>query len=1753
MKRKLLPVLMALSFSIIGAAKTTENPAAVTALLTRVTGAADRFETVVDDELATTAQDVFVITSKNGKPCIKGSTLTAVTTGINWYLNHYAHVNIAWNNLTTDLSSATLPLPAADEQHEASVEYRYYLNYCTFSYSMSTWTWERWQQEIDWMALHGVNMPLQIVGLDVVWQKLLTQDLGYSTTEANDFIAGPCFQAWWGMNNLQGWGGPNPDWWYTRQETLCKQILARERELGMEPVLPGYAGMVPSDIGNKGYTGLNQGGWCGFTRPYILDPNSEAFATISAKYYQRLNEVMGQSRYYSMDPFHEGANTSGIDVPSAYSKIAEAMTTANPDGKWVIQFWQWSSEQYNVLDQVEKGKLIVLDLFSEAHTHFNAYKGHEAVYCMLANFGGRTGFFGRLSKVMKEFFSNKAQYSNIKGIGATSEAIEQVPVLYDALYELPWYSSAPDPATWVKDYATARYGTENADAADAWERLRTSSLNCESQLQGPMEAVVCARPSLNVSAVSSWGGTEIFYDAQEVVRAAALLAASGLSGENYDYDVTDLTRQALTDYANYLLKAINSAANNGDTEAYQQRRDKYLALILDLDRLLCTNRNFMVGNWTQLARGIADEADGTTESDRQWLELNNARTLITTWGERTQSESGGLRDYSYREWGGIMKDFYYTRWKTFFDNRDANTAQPDWFTHDWQWAHDASLSYSNTPEGSTKEVAAELFDRYFARYQSTDGTLYYLYRGIEQDYNDIVTANAYRGETFTPEGLTLPADATATLCIDYNNDGTYSADETTEGLTATIPTTAVAGQVKACLKLSDGTAMNFTIALRDRVTTPRTVTVAIDDAEAGSVSIDGAEGSSLTGTDDVVVRATANVGYEFLNWTDANGNVIGNNNPYTYYGAADATFTAHFIVNKWGTPTEDYTDLSTVQSYEQYVAQMSITQNGGDATTIYSASCCPSTYFHLTDIVNAAKGSSFKIAWNGTDKNGLNYCRLSAYIDLNSDGDFDDEGEFLAVIGTKNSAGNSAVSNGTLTVLLPYDIPTGLTHMRLRYDGAWSGGWDSTTDAKPANATAARMVYDIPINFTEYAATACTVTVVTSDTKKGTVDANGQDDTYTYGVGEDVILRAYPSEGYVIDSWTDSYGRPVPASWQDGNLLRFKAPESGTYTAQFVSDKLLTCGDWTLRYDDSDGLTLTGVVSGKGALDLSATNSLGKDITRLLPTLLRGNKDLTTLTLPASLTSYDTYLDVNFKGAGEDNALITPATPLPAAAPWALHLAATNSGVSYNTWGSGLLATGTDALGTTYTNGFQLYLKAAGTLTVKVGTTEYAFTNTLGSTFSIDMAYDGEGTLTITTTAADGQQETKTIAQTLTAITTFATALPAGIDITRLVIDDPWLHNAPLSGCTALTDITVASGSPLFTSTDGLLYDAKGAQLVAYPEGRLTRRAYRLLTTDATPQAISAAPNANADGSAVIADDARGALVETAGATAQPAELWTLVAQGEGYRVKHLNSQRYFGSASVGGDIQLPIDPDNWYGTYYYTLPLPAAAPAIALYDATPLYATATDGKVTLNSAATTWTLQEVKSLPVALNALGWAAVCLPVDVIVPESSVATLAVATSINSATLSLTALAPGSMLPAGTGFLVKGESNSTITLAIATDATTTTDSALASNLLSGATLRRTAVGERTFYALGEESGTAVLSLSELAAVPANTAYYLQSRTPDLDADYLLLDSTTGLSGLPTTTPAAADKLYDLQGRRVKTPRRGLYISERGHKVIR
>ncbi len=125
------------------------------------------------------------------------------------------------------------------------------------------------------MALHGINMPLAIVGMESAWRNVLLR-LGYSDKEVGEFIAGPAFLAWWAMNNREGWGGPLPESWYKNQEQLQKKILARMNSLGMTPVLPGYCGMMPHDAASRlGLDVIEGNPWNGYVRPSTLLPTDK--------------------------------------------------------------------------------------------------------------------------------------------------------------------------------------------------------------------------------------------------------------------------------------------------------------------------------------------------------------------------------------------------------------------------------------------------------------------------------------------------------------------------------------------------------------------------------------------------------------------------------------------------------------------------------------------------------------------------------------------------------------------------------------------------------------------------------------------------------------------------------------------------------------------------------------------------------------------------------------------------------------------------------------------------------------------------------------------------------------------------------------------------------------------------------------------------------------------------------------------------------------------------------------------------------------------------------------------------------------------------------------------------------------------------------------------------------------------------------------------------------------------------------------
>lgn len=253
------------------------------------------------------------------------------------------------------------------------------------------------------------------------------------------------------MNNLEGWGGPNPDSWYTRQIALQKKILKRMREYGIEPVLPGYCGMVPHNAKEK--LGLNvsdPGTWCGYRRPAFLQPSDPRFEEISSLYYKELEKLYGKANFYSMDPFHEGGNTAGVDLDAAGKAVMKAMKKANPKAVWVAQAWQ-ANPRPKMIENLKAGDLLILDLTSECRPQWgdstsewyrkNGYGQHDWIYCMLLNYGGNVGLHGKMDNVIDNFYLAKADphaSATLKGVGMTPEGIENNPVMYELVMELPW-------------------------------------------------------------------------------------------------------------------------------------------------------------------------------------------------------------------------------------------------------------------------------------------------------------------------------------------------------------------------------------------------------------------------------------------------------------------------------------------------------------------------------------------------------------------------------------------------------------------------------------------------------------------------------------------------------------------------------------------------------------------------------------------------------------------------------------------------------------------------------------------------------------------------------------------------------------------------------------------------------------------------------------------------------------------------------------------------------------------------------------------------------------------------------------------------------------------------------------------------------------------------------------------------------------------------------------------------------------------
>ena len=437
--------------------------------------------------------------------------------------------------------------------------------------------------------------------------------------------------------------------------------------------------------------------------------------------------------------------------------------------------------------------------------------------------------------------------------------------------------------------------------------------------------------------------------------------------------------------------------------------------------------------------------------------------------------------------------------------------------------------------------------------------------GTYDDGTEItLTATANEGYTFvnwTKGGETVSYDANYTFTVtedasfvanfsvnSYNITvnispsvgGTVTgADSYVYGSTATLTATANTGYhfvnwTKDDVQVSTDAEYSFTVTgdatyVANFELNNYDITVSANPTEGGTVSGEG----NFNYGDNVILTATANTGYTFVNWTKG-GESVSTNPTCTLAVTGAAAYVANFELNSYDiTVSANPTAGGTV--------------SGGD------------TYNHgatVTLIATANEGYTF-----------TNWTKSGEEVSTQSTYSFAAEaaGDYVANF-TLNSYEITATANptagGTVTGAGTYSHGANVTLTAMANEGYTFTNWTKSGEEVSTQSTysfAAAAAGDYVANFT---LNSYDITVSANPTEGGTVSGEGN-----FNYGDNVILTATANDGYTFVNWTKG-GEPVSTN----PTCTLAVTEAAAYVANFE----LNSYDITVSVNPAEGGSVTG-------------------------------------------------------------------------------------------------------------------------------------------------------------------------------------------------------------------------------------------------------------------------------------------------------------------------------------------------------------------------------------------------------------------------------------------------------------------------------------------------------------------------------------------------------------------------------------------------
>ena len=681
--KAILVCVSSLVSSVVALADSASDPvSAARGVIARFAGEKVASELKLEIIPADEGRPVYEV-ADNGRT-LRGSSPVALAKA--FYANcRDKHAGIrTWTGKRFDAAAAFAP--SVPTRVVSPYRYSQYFNVVTYGYSLAYWDEARWMEELDWMALHGVNMALSTIAAEEIAARVWKR-YGLTDAEIDEFFCGPAFLPWFRMGNLSERPDKLPMAWRTRSVRLQHAVLDRMRALGIEPIAPGFAGFLPKAFSRvRPDAQLRRMGWLGTGYGNnFLSPDQPIFREIAKAYVEEWEKEFGKCTFYLADSFNEmqlpwkGEAEILQGLADCGRNISGGIRDANPDAVWALQGWvfvvdagTWTPERFAAMQSgVAPDAMLTIDLAVD-YMHYTAKKWYDPVSPMNWNkypkFGGQPWIWSAIPNMggdsimcgVLDFYANghlaglaSPNRGKLIGHGMAPEGIENNEMLFELLAEGAWRTDYLTVRTWLREYSLSRYGKCPDKLMEYWDELLAGPYSTFQDHPTPLWQKVCSDNPFCTRV------TDGFFTRRCDIVASWTRAIAALDACKAELGGSELYRHDRAEaFSMWGAYAADAALAKNDRDAVRR-------ILREMDAALKGHPYADVRHWIAKARAAA-------EGDEKLADYyeSDARRLITVWGKC-------LGDYSARIWSGLIGTYYLGRLETYWRELDAGRDPAD--------------------------------------------------------------------------------------------------------------------------------------------------------------------------------------------------------------------------------------------------------------------------------------------------------------------------------------------------------------------------------------------------------------------------------------------------------------------------------------------------------------------------------------------------------------------------------------------------------------------------------------------------------------------------------------------------------------------------------------------------------------------------------------------------------------------------------------------------------------------------------------------------------------------------------------------------------------------------------------------------------------------------------------------------------------------------------------------------------------------